>query len=158
MNKLELSKLLTTFSLVDHRNVDPETVNAWYDVLGDLDVDFAYRAGVEHFRESTDYLTAAHIVAGAMRLQKRNAADVREGQARGVVPSDWPASRALTPQLADALAADRVARSGVWIGKSWFESWDDFHEHEEQRVLAMEKAGSGAIARPAEPAAQEYLR
>lgn len=119
MDKLELSKLLTTFSLVDHRTVEPETVNAWYDVLGDLDVDFAYRAGVEHFRESTDYLTPAHLVAGARRLQQRNTADVREGQARGVIPTEWPASRALTPQLAEGLAVDRVARRGVWIGKSW---------------------------------------
>jgi hypothetical protein len=157
MNKLELSKLLTTFSLVDHRNVGPETVNAWYDVLGDLDVDFAYEAGVEHFRESTDYLQPAHIVAGTKRLQQQNATDVREGQARGVVPSDWPETRKLPVALADTLSADRDARRGVWIGRSWFESWDAYNDFEQRRDLERQHS-FGAIANPAEPAAPEYLR
>ncbi|WP_159573058.1 hypothetical protein [Curtobacterium sp. 18060] len=157
MNKLELSKLLTTFSLVDHRNIDPETVNAWYDVLGDLDVDFAYEAGVEHFRESTDYLKPAHIVAGAKRLQQQNVAAVREGRARGVIPSEWPDTQKLSPALADALSADRAARRGVWIGRSWFESWDAYNDFEQRRDIERQH-GFGAIANPAEPAAPEYLR
>jgi uncharacterized protein (DUF885 family) len=157
MNEFQLSVLLTKFSLVDNRKITPETVTTWFDVLGDVDFDFAYEAGVQHFRDSTDYLTPAHIVAGAKRLQQQNVAAVREGRARGVVPSDWPETQKLSPALADALSADRAARRGVWIGRSWFESWDAYNDLEQRRGLERQH-GFGAIDNPAEPAAPEYLR
>ena len=63
----------------------------------------------------------------------------------------------LSPALADALSADRAARRGVWIGRSWFESWDAYNDFEQRRDLERQN-GFGAIANPAEPAAPEYQR
>ncbi|QCR43430.1 hypothetical protein C1N91_07590 [Curtobacterium sp. SGAir0471] len=158
MNKLELSKLLTTFSLVDHRNVDPETVNAWYDVLGDLDVEFAYQAGVDHFRDSTEYLKPAHIVAGTRKLQQRNALDVQEARSRGVIGSDWPDTKKLPVAAVEALQADRVARRGVIIGGTWFETHDAYRQSVEQRSRDALPNASMWLGGNAEPAAPEYLR
>lgn len=128
MNKTELSKLLTTFSIIDHRQVEPETVNMWFAIVGDLDVEFAYQAGVDHFRESTEYLKPAHIVDRAKRLAAKNSADVREGKDRGVIPEGWSTSKKLTTDLLQALEADKRARRGSWIGRRWYESWDAYEQ------------------------------
>lgn len=65
MTKLEVARLLTIASMVDNRTVAPETVEAWWEVIGHLDFEPARLALVQHRRDSTEYLLPAHIVKGA---------------------------------------------------------------------------------------------
>ena len=71
MNKTEVAKLLTRASAVDNRIVTEETVEAWYEILGDVYYPAAVDAVNEHFKTSTEYLLPGHIVAGARRSQER---------------------------------------------------------------------------------------
>lgn len=74
MTPRECASLLTYASIIDHRTVAPETVAAWVEVIGHLDVTLAREAIVQHRRESTDYLMPAHVIRGAQRLQERRRA------------------------------------------------------------------------------------
>lgn len=71
MNKAETAQLLTVISQIDNRKLEPATVEAWFAVLGHLDYSIAVESARVHFRDSTDYLMPAHIVAGARRIQER---------------------------------------------------------------------------------------
>lgn len=68
MNPRECSELLTYASIIDNRTVAPETVNAWWEIVGHLDVNLARQAIIQHRRESTEYLMPAHVIRGARRL------------------------------------------------------------------------------------------
>ncbi|OOB91207.1 hypothetical protein B0T42_07365 [Rathayibacter sp. VKM Ac-2630] len=69
MTPRECSELLTYASIIDNRTVAPETVQAWMEVLGHLDVTLARQAIIQHRRESTEYLMPAHVIRGAQRLR-----------------------------------------------------------------------------------------
>jgi hypothetical protein len=71
LNKAETAQLLTVISQLDNRKLEPATVEAWHAVLGHLDYSIAVEAARVHFRDSTDYLMPAHIVAGTKRIQDR---------------------------------------------------------------------------------------
>lgn len=68
MTPRECSELLTYASIIDNRTVAPETVNAWWEIVGHLDVALARDAIIQHRRESTEYLMPAHVIRGAHRL------------------------------------------------------------------------------------------
>ena len=68
MTPRECSELLTYASIIDNRTVAPETVNAWWEIVGHLDVTLARQAIIQHRRESTEYLMPAHVIRGAHRL------------------------------------------------------------------------------------------
>jgi hypothetical protein len=70
MTPRECSELLTYASIIDNRTVAPETVNAWMEIVGHLDVTLARQAIIQHRRESTDYLLPAHVVKNARRAQE----------------------------------------------------------------------------------------
>lgn len=63
MTLQQVGQLLTLVAMNDNRAWTPETALVWHEILGDLDYDAAVGAMYAHFRESTDYLTPAHIVA-----------------------------------------------------------------------------------------------
>jgi hypothetical protein len=69
MTPRECSELLTYASIIDNRTVTRESVAAWWEVLGHLDVTLARQAIVQHRRESTEYLMPAHVIRGAQRLR-----------------------------------------------------------------------------------------
>lgn len=71
MNKVEVAKLLTRASAIDNRIVTEEKVEAWFEVLARVPYEYAVAAVNDHFKESTEYLLPAHIVAGARRAQDR---------------------------------------------------------------------------------------
>lgn len=68
MTKAELAKLLTYVSTFDSRTVGVETVEAWWTILADVDVQEALTVVQNHFATSTDYLMPAHISMGVRRL------------------------------------------------------------------------------------------
>jgi hypothetical protein len=69
MTPRECSELLTYASIIDNRTVAPETVQAWHEVVGHLDVTVAREAIIQHRRESTEYLMPAHVIRNAHRAQ-----------------------------------------------------------------------------------------
>jgi hypothetical protein len=76
MTPTETAKLLAIIQQLDNRELDKGRVAAWIPLMADVDFDEAQHAVIDHFRSSTDYLTPAHVVAGAKRL-----ADYREARA-----------------------------------------------------------------------------
>lgn len=81
MNKSDVAKVLTIASAVDNRRVEPETVNAWFELIGDLSVEVAVEAVRLHQRESDDYLMPVHV--------RRNAARVLRELDRGKNVQRW---------------------------------------------------------------------
>ena len=73
MTLKEVAELLTLASTVDSRNVAPENVRGWHEVIGRLNFEDAKAAMWAHFGESTAYLLPAHVVAGALRVKDRRA-------------------------------------------------------------------------------------
>lgn len=69
MTPRECSELLTYASIIDNRTVTRETVAAWLEIVGHLDVTLARQAIIQHRRESTEYLMPAHVIRGAQRLR-----------------------------------------------------------------------------------------
>lgn len=73
MKKSEVLKLLTIASAFDNRRPTDEQVDAWFAVIGDLDYLDAERAVREHFRESTEWMLPAHVVAGVRWIEAQRA-------------------------------------------------------------------------------------
>lgn len=110
MNKAEVAKLLVVASMVDSRIVAPETVEAWHDILGDLDYETA-REGMNLFRRESDaYLMPSHIIDAYDRIIKKRKGQIFNAARAGLIPKDWPETKALTPAILEAAAehwADR---------------------------------------------------
>lgn len=68
----ELTVLLARIQVLDNRQVDDLTLEAWAPLMAGVAYPDAVAAVNEHFRESTEYLKPAHII-GRIR-QKRRAA------------------------------------------------------------------------------------
>lgn len=62
MNTAELTALLGRIQILDNRQVDALTIEAWTPLMADVPYDAAVRAVNDHFRTSTAYLQPAHIV------------------------------------------------------------------------------------------------
>lgn len=68
----ELTVLLTRIQVLDNRQVDALTIQAWTPIMAGIAYADAVEAVNEHFRTSTAYLQPAHItqaVARAKRLE-----------------------------------------------------------------------------------------
>lgn len=62
MNTTRLTALLARIQVLDNRQVDELTIQAWSPLMEDIDYHAAVRAVNRHSAESTDYLKPAHIV------------------------------------------------------------------------------------------------
>lgn len=69
MNKLEVSEFLTVVSVLDSRKVNPETVEVWHDLIGNLDYEDAIAAAAMHRQESVAWLEPHHIIANVKRIR-----------------------------------------------------------------------------------------
>jgi pyruvate/2-oxoglutarate dehydrogenase complex dihydrolipoamide acyltransferase (E2) component len=71
VNLIETDQLLTIVQNLTGRKdpFDDATIIVWQQILADLDYTDAVQAVAAHFRESTDYLLPAHIVAGVRALR-----------------------------------------------------------------------------------------
>lgn len=68
MSIVEVTELLTLAQVVDNRRVDEAVILVWHDLLEDVPFDAAREALRMHRRESTAWVTPAHIIAGVDRI------------------------------------------------------------------------------------------
>lgn len=107
MTKTETALLLAQIAAFDHRTVGETDVEAWHAALDDTDYGDAQQAVIQHYRESTEWLMAAHIRAAVHRLRANRLALAGPEPAPDVDPDDVLAyQRALRVQRAQ-VAADR---------------------------------------------------
>lgn len=106
MNSFEMKRLLAKISLGDNRQVDQLVIDDWMETIGFLDYQDAYQAVVNHRRESTDYLQAAHVKAGAARARSdREREESRQRALRPLEPSPntFPGREAWNEMVAEAI-------------------------------------------------------
>ena len=68
MNIQETNQLLIRMQVIDNRQIGDATVIAWHELVGDLDYAASVEAVKLHQRESTVYLTPAHVRANVERI------------------------------------------------------------------------------------------
>jgi hypothetical protein len=99
MDLIEANRLLTIIQNIDKRIVDEAVVVVWQELLKDLRFADCFIAVTQHFRESTDYLMPAHIVAGARALERER---LRAANNRRAIESAHPTDqRPLTDRRAE---------------------------------------------------------
>lgn len=78
MTPADIARVLAKAAAFDSRTVGEADILAWFEALGDLDVDDALAAVTRHYRESTDWLKPAHVrrIVGEIARERRRA--VRE--------------------------------------------------------------------------------
>lgn len=79
MNVEQLTALLARIQVLDNRQVDELTIQAWTPLMVDVAYQDAVTAVNRHFRESTAYLQPAHIIQGvrASRLAVSTMSEAR---------------------------------------------------------------------------------
>lgn len=70
MNSEELTVLLTRIQVLDNRQVDDLTIQAWAPLMVDVPYADAVKAVNEHFRTTTVYLQPAHIVQAVAQAKR----------------------------------------------------------------------------------------
>lgn len=68
MNIQQTNQLLIRIQVLDNRLIGDSTVIAWHELVGDLDYALAVEAVKLHQRESTAYLTPAHVRVNVERM------------------------------------------------------------------------------------------
>lgn len=92
MTKTELKELMEYLAAIDNRQLSPEKLQVWFDLIGYLDFAEAKSAVIEAQRdESISYVEAKHVIAFAMRIKERRKAE----QARATTHTE---ERKWTPQ------------------------------------------------------------
>ena len=72
MTKTELKELMEYLSAIDNRQLSPEKLQVWFDLIGYLDFADAKAAVIEAERdEAISYVEAKHIIAFAMRMKEK---------------------------------------------------------------------------------------
>lgn len=114
MNTQEAAKLLAVAAGFDNRRPDDLATAAWLELLGDFQYEHCRAAIVQHYRDPAtrhQYLTAAHVLDRVEVIARTTTAeieaDVRSAKARGIIPTDWPRRRELTPEAAYKLRQAR---------------------------------------------------
>jgi len=100
MNRQEVAMVLAKISIVDKRQVDTLTLDAWVELIGDLDVQDCLDAVAEHFRSSTVYLLPAHVRAGAAARAKARWARQSQDERLGI---DATQLKPMPPQFKELL-------------------------------------------------------
>ena len=77
MNSEQVATVLARVQVGDNRVVDELVLADWEDTIGDLPFDAAIEAVRMHRRDSTAYLTAAHVRANVKVIQARWERDAR---------------------------------------------------------------------------------
>jgi len=70
MDVKEVTMLLARIQVLDNRQVDALTIEAWTPLMANIDYNDAVAAVNRHFAESTEYLKPAHIVSGVKSYRK----------------------------------------------------------------------------------------
>lgn len=75
MNIEQTAELLARMQLIDNRRVEKLTISVWHELVGDLDSGLAIEAVKLHQRESTAYLTPAHVRGNVERMLRASLGD-----------------------------------------------------------------------------------
>jgi len=75
MSLQELTMLLARIQVLDNRQVDQLTIEAWEPLMDGVEYLDAVAAVNTHFRESTEYLKPAHIINGIYAARMRSLPD-----------------------------------------------------------------------------------
>lgn len=70
MNTEQLTVLLARIQVLDNRQVDELTIQAWAPLMAGIDYEAAVAAVNDHFRTSTAYLQPAHIIQTVARARR----------------------------------------------------------------------------------------
>lgn len=85
MTKTELKELMEYLSAIDNRQLTPEKLQVWFDLIGYLDFQVAKEAVILANREpSISYVEAKHVIAFAQRIKER--AKTEESRERALNP------------------------------------------------------------------------
>ena len=108
MNLSETTLVLAKAQAYDNRTVGAANVAAWQEVLADIGLDEALAAVTDHFKNSTDYLQAAHII----RFHESGRYDgKRLLEIAG--PPDYPSDLTLQAERQFRLAYQAAVRRGL---------------------------------------------
>jgi hypothetical protein len=69
VNAAQVAAVVAKIRLGDNRETSREVILEWVDSIGDLDFDDAVEAVRMHRRETTDYLTPAHVRTNVKRVR-----------------------------------------------------------------------------------------
>lgn len=118
MNSEQVATVLARVQVGDNREVDALVLADWEDTIGDLPFDAAIEAVRMHRKDSTAYLTAAHVRANVRLIQSRWDRDARiqEQFARAALPAavntlDRAEFDRLTDEATEKHRAARAAES-----------------------------------------------
>jgi len=112
MNVEECKQVLAKIQLGDNRQVDRLVILEWFETIGHLEFEDARGAVTLHRQESTDYLTAAHVCAGARRVRELRERAERVNAPRAIEAREITLDRAEFDRLtAEAVAQFRQVRS-----------------------------------------------
>jgi hypothetical protein len=76
MTKTELKELMEYLSAIDNRQLTPEKLQVWFDLIGFLDFPDAKAAVIEAQRdESISYVEAKHVIAFSLRMKEKKKAE-----------------------------------------------------------------------------------
>lgn len=103
MNVDQVTALLARIQVLDNRQVDPLTIQAWEPLMAYVDYNLAVEAVNIHFQTSSEYLQPAHIVAGVKRLK---------GSAQPAPFSSLPRTGGVAPRPANFDAMVAAYQSG----------------------------------------------
>lgn len=89
MNSEQVATVLARVQVGDNRDIDALVLADWEDTIGDLPFDAAIEAVRMHRKDSTVYLTAAHVRANVKLIQSRweRAARIESQAARRALPA-----------------------------------------------------------------------
>lgn len=78
MNTEQLTTLLARIQVLDNRQVDELTIQAWAPLMEDVNYHDAVAAVNRHFRESTEYLKPAHIIRSIRTAHQGTMSETRD--------------------------------------------------------------------------------
>ena len=116
MNSDEVTMLLTRIQVLDNRQVDRLTIEAWTPLMEDIDYSEAVDAVNKHFHTSTAYLVPAHIVAGVVAARNDRAERQLEPSTPGVPkPANYDAMVRAAQDAVHAEVAQGHTRGSVHV-------------------------------------------
>ena len=107
MNTSELTALLGRIQVLDNRQVDEMTLQAWGPLVEKVNYEDAVEAVNAHFRSSEKYLLPVHVVEGAKRFktirirERSRIASRRIVELGGKAPVYWNDAPRATEELAE---------------------------------------------------------
>lgn len=136
MNARDSNRLVTAISVADYRfNPGDLDIAFWAEELGDIHLDVAIEAVKRHYRESTDRIMPAHVVAFA-RSRRRKPDDGHVGVLTG--PPSWERTEEMQKVVSKNAA---LCRQAIRARRRTLAKESESDEHEAKAEPATVTAG-----------------